>query len=47
MTKENIRSLKRDHTNSFQSDNVEDIGIFNSSLMIEAGLTKSNKYFTI
>ena len=34
ITKENITLLKKDHTNSLQYDNVEDIGDINNSLMI-------------
>ena len=32
--------LTRDNTTSLYSDNVEDIGEINSSLMIEAGVMK-------
>ena len=31
--------MKRDNTTSLQSDNVEDIGEINNSLMIESGVT--------
>ena len=35
-------SLTSDNTNSLQSCSVEDIGEINSSLIIEAELTKNN-----
>ena len=34
-TKENIKYITRDHTNSLKSDNVKDIGEINNSLLIE------------
>ena len=36
ITKENITSLKRDHTTSLWSDNVDDTGKINNAPMIEA-----------
>ena len=45
--KENIKSLIRDNTTSPQSDNVEDIGEINNSIMIEARVTKKIKYWKI
>ena len=37
---ENITSFTRYHSNSLQSDNVDNIGEINNFLMIEAQLTK-------
>ena len=42
ITKKKIMSLTSDNTNSLQSCSVEDIGEINSSLIIEAELTKNN-----
>ena len=41
--KGNITSLTRYNTTSLHSDNFEDIGAINTSLIIEAGVTKTIK----
>ena len=38
-------SLTRDNTTSIHSDNVEDIGEINNTLMVEASVTKQNEQF--
>ena len=43
VTKENITPFTWDHSNSLQSDNVEDIVKINNFLMIELELTINNK----
>ena len=47
ITKKNITLLTRDNTNLPQFDNVENIGENNNSIMIEAGVTKKLKKWTI